>query len=482
MTRPLPYVLLAICTLLCEFGESTAAPPAAAPQSREVQWPQSFALRGFEVRTYGFAVTQPGPIVLDVNSQGAPLDLVLQGPIPQALEQQGSGALHLSYTVTSQDIQRGVLWHVMLRMVPAAAQTGAESAGNIGVRHPPADERIVKQAIQTLKAQRHVPTKQELAQATSSIRAQRTALFNARVAAGEQELVQRRAAIFQSLQPAIDDMRRQKSAGLSQSAPGQSPPAQSGMSTRGLLPQHIGLPPPAPQPIIASLGATEGVPGDAIMINGSGFGTTDGEVHFMIGADPSLDRATPPHVWINNQIIAVVPDPSVPDPSVGATAYNGFVYVVVGGVKSNAVPFHFDPIIDHRLITVPADYLLGYFGNDAFIADLGCIMHLNLSDIYGASGHDQFFRHTLLQNGWIVESMPITYPYTYTSGGISLTIGEVGTNSPFTDVFSWVDTNMFTDGYFCYNLEIPIKGPRGLPDGVVCASKPAAGQACPSTQ
>jgi hypothetical protein len=488
MTCRSAMVSLILATLPCVSATSAPPQPAAAPQLQELQWPQSFDLRGLQVRTYGFAVTQPGPIVLDVKSQGAPLDVILQGPIAQPLEQQGPGALRISYVVTPQDVQRGVFWHFMLRLTPAAAQAGAESSGNVGVQHPPANPQIVQQAAQAFMAQRHVPTAQERAQAASGARAQRDALFNARVAAGEQELVQRRTVIYQNLQPAIDAMRRQKAATAQPAAAvPPAPPAQSaaGVSTRALSPERILRPiAPPPTPVIASLSAVEGVPGDGIIITGSGFGITDGEVHFVIGADPSLDKTTTPGVWVNNQIFAVVPDPSVPDPSVGAATYSGVVYVVVGGVKSNLVPFRFDPIIDHRVIRVPADYLLGNFAAPGVIGQpYDVISRWNNNFISGAAGDDQFYRHTLLQNGWTVESTPTAYNNnTESGGGVTMVLGRVGTNSPYTDVFSWVDTAWVSSGIFDYAFEIPIRGPRGLPDGVVCASKPAAGQACPSSQ
>jgi hypothetical protein len=477
MTHRFP-LSLALCTLLCRAALPAPPPPPPPATQMQEQWPQSFNLRGFQVANYGFGVTQPGPIVLDVKSQGAPLDVVLQGPMPQPLEQKGAGNLRINYVVTPQNIQHGVVWHIMLRLAPDAAQAGGTSAGSIGVQHPPTNPQVMQQAVQAMLAQRHRPTDQERAQAAANVRAQRDALFNQRVAAGEQELAQRRATIFHNLQPAVDDMRRQKVAATTDS--GQ---AATGLNTRSLAAPIQRLTPP--NPVIASLSAAEGVPGDGIMINGSGFGTTDGEVHFIIGANPSIDLKSPPGVWVNNQIFTAVPDPSASDPSIGAAAYNGVVYVIVGGVKSNLVPFRFDPIIDHRLIRVPADYVLGNFADSGVVA-WGGITYIDRESfnwISGASGDDQFFRHTLLQNGWTVESMPtVLIDPDYVGGGISLIIARVGTNSPFMDVFSWVDTKFVSWGEFAYYFEIPIKGPRGLPDGVVCPSKPPSGTACASSQ
>jgi len=422
-----------------------------------------------------------------VKSQGAPLNVILQGPIGQPLEQQGAGALRISYVVTPQDVQRGVLWHIMLRLTPAAAQSGAQFAGNIGVQHPPANPAIVQQAIQAFLAQRHVPTEQEKSQSAARVRAQRDAAFSARVAAGEQELVQRRAAIRKNLQPAIDDIRRRQSAMTQAGAPvpPAAPGSAAGLSTRALpSAQLIRVQPPPPNPHIASLSAAEGVPGDGIMITGSGFGTAVGEVHFVIGSN--FDLKSPPEVWVNDQIFVPVPDPSVPDPSIGAQGYSGLVYLIVGGVKSNLVQFRFDPIIDHRVIRTPADYLLGNFASSWVNSweGLTYIVRENSNFVSGAAGDDLFFRNTLLQNGWTVESLPVAYNNdpTGAGGGIAAVTARVGTNSPYTDVLSWVDTIWVDDGVFDYVIEIPIKGPRGLPDGVVCASQPASGQACPNTQ
>jgi hypothetical protein len=107
MTHRSPIVLLALCTVLQQAAVSAPASPQPAAAPAQEQWPRSFNLTGFQVIAYVFGVTQPGPIVLDVKSQGAPIDVALQGPMPQPLEQKGAGALRISYLVTPQDVQHG---------------------------------------------------------------------------------------------------------------------------------------------------------------------------------------------------------------------------------------------------------------------------------------------------------------------------------------------------------------------------------------
>lgn len=467
--RALLYVLSVVALSL----SSNAPVPAQASAATQLpKWPQSFDLRGYEVRTYGFGVTQAGPIALDIRAQGAPLDVILQGPSGQPVERQGAGSVHLDSVATPQDVQRGIFWHILVRLTAPAAQAGAQSTGSINVQHPPEDPQAIRRAVDAVKAQRRVPSSEERARSVAASRAQRDALFNARVAAGEQELVQRRASIYQTLQPTVEAMRRQQ-------AEGRAASAQTGINTRAINPERI-TKTFAVNPVITSLSAAAGVPGDGIIINGSGFGTANGVIHFIIGA--MRDLIATPEVWVNNQIFVAVPDPSAPDPSVGAMAYDGVVYIVVGGVKSNLVPFHFAPIIDHRIISIPADFLLGQFADPLVLAD--GVLRNNLNWAQSAQGDDKFYRNTLLQNGWTVEAMPSAYNSIpkFPGGGIFFVAARVGTNSPYTDVFSWVDTMWQGLGSFQYAIEIPIQGPRGLPDGVVCTSQPVTGQACPNRQ
>ena len=82
------------------------------PTAQVPTWPQKFDIQGPESDSFGFAVTQPGPIVVDVQSQGAPVAVTLQGAAPQPISQQGAFGLRL--TTWSSTVRR-----------PAAARSAA---------------------------------------------------------------------------------------------------------------------------------------------------------------------------------------------------------------------------------------------------------------------------------------------------------------------------------------------------------------------
>jgi hypothetical protein len=410
---------------------------------------------------YGFAVTQPGPVSIVVQTRGAPVVVQLTGPIAKPLQQQGSGVLQLQYSVTPQDVQRGVLWGLTIQPVGDPA---SRADGTVAVQHPQADPAVLQAAIASLRARSPArPNPQELAQRVAAEIATRNAAFHQRQQAGENELTQRRATIGRNLQPQIDALRMGSS------------PSDNGISSRALPPMKGG----ATLPHINSMSAGEGVPGDPVMIAGTGFGAA-GQVHFVIGPDPQKQDLIANTTWGNGQIGTSVPDPSVPDPSVGALPYVGFVYVVVGNNKSNFVPFKFDPIIDHRLIRVAAS-LNPSDAND-YINNGREIRHERGFDLFsGTTGMDVIDANVLLLNGWVVEGMPSYFGLgsTSVSASVGPILAAIGSPSLRTQAFWWMSQSVYTERRFGYYIEIPIRGPRGLPDGVACTVAPAPMQKCP---
>jgi hypothetical protein len=325
---------------------------------------------------------------------------------------------------------------------------------------------MVQQFINTHRSQHErAPIDAQGAQRAAQLQAARRAAHQQRLAAAENELAQRRATILATLKPQLDAMRLQQ--------------PTAGVSTRALAPMVLRGP---IVPHVTSISAAEGVPGDGIMIKGTGFGTTPGQVHFVVGPQPSQDLVATGLNWTDGQIFAPVPDPSVPDPSVGAVQYQGILYIVTTAGQSNQVSFKFDPIIDHRWITVPADYLLSTSGSENWI-DKTWVMHDDMDDFSSKSGVDTFFRHTFLQNGWTVEGQPaVNVVLQDGPGSLVPVIAMIGSNSPVLNVFWSTGWSPAWFSEIWYSIEIPIWGPRGLPDGVVCVSKPAPGQACPNSQ
>src|SRR5262249_6798869 len=145
-----------------------------------------------------------------------------------------------------------------------------------------------------------------------------------------QQLAQRRAGMMGQLQPQLDAMRA----------------ADNGVSTRAIAPMKgtavlanpaarvpmTMQPPSAPQgpvssssqainaagpngniqsvvpnPVIASLSVTQALPGDPVLITGSGFGTAKGTVHFVMG--PGRDFTADPTTtdWRDSQVFVTVP-------------------------------------------------------------------------------------------------------------------------------------------------------------------------------
>jgi len=117
-------------------------------------FPQKFDLQGAGVDSYDFAVTQPGPVTVDVQVQGTPVIVTLQSPGGQPMMQRGIGTLRLNYNVTPQDIQRNLFWQVQIRSwceedcLKAAIQQ--RSLGSVMVQHPPVDQGAVQRAMDAI--------------------------------------------------------------------------------------------------------------------------------------------------------------------------------------------------------------------------------------------------------------------------------------------------------------------------------------------
>jgi hypothetical protein len=108
-------------------------------------------VQGDRVGFFDFAVTQPGPIMVDVQVEGAPVIVTLQSPGGQPMMQRGIGTLRLNYNVTPPDIQRNLFWQVQIRSwceedcLKAANQR--RSVGTVMVQHPPIDQGAVQRAM-----------------------------------------------------------------------------------------------------------------------------------------------------------------------------------------------------------------------------------------------------------------------------------------------------------------------------------------------
>ncbi|MDP2384554.1 MAG: hypothetical protein Q8N00_17365 [Nitrospirota bacterium] len=457
------------------------------PNAQLPTYPQKFDVKGPEVDSFGFAVTQPGPVVVEVQSQGAPVSVTLQGPAPQPISQQGAGPLRLTYTVTPQDIQKSLLWRLQIRLVqPTPPQQGGLANGMVNIQYPPVNQAAVEQAIQSRTKQRKEPTEQEQQQAVAQTGAKMEAAFQQHKAQFDRQQMDRRASMMSQIQPQFDQLQGRMGGQVrSRSIEGvEGTPAEPVLSTEGeigtralqlQMPQKMLkvsplLPPVASNPVIASVNVTQGQPGDPVMINGSGFGT-GGEVHFIIA--PGMDLVAPAAaIWSDGQIFTSVPDAS------GVLAFNGTVYVksAASSVNSNIVPFRFNPAMELRQIKRMTESQLQQFnGVNVFNWQGSFVRRSHQFMFWGPKGNDHIFMNARLKNGWVVSQTPLVYLSfpAFTDGGVYLVESHVGTDRPHMNVGFWVDdwfSNMFTGGSsptLDYAISMLIQGPKGVADGLV---------------
>jgi len=480
-------------------------------------FPQKFEVQGPESDSFGFAVTQPGPIVVDVQGQGAPVLVTLQSPGGQPITQQATGNLRMSYSVTPQDVQRSVLWLVQIRLAqPMPPQQGGRAAGTVNVQYPPVNQAQAQsaiaaqqQAVQQQAAQQQAQEQQVAAQGSAQIEQ----AFHQRKTLFLQQQASRRAALMAQILPQISQLQsrmggqvrprgvegdspdtpaepsdeigtralKPSGAPLQQAPSGIRPPMMSAMQEPVSSQQALGAagsgPPPQQvmqNPTITSLSVGGlGQPGDQVIVHGSGFGTNGGEVHFILG--PNRDVTYSGQAWwYDDQVLVNVPA------EYGLRAYNGFVYVVRNPDKgkSSLAPFHFEPAVDFRQIIYTQDRRIGQPGADYKIvaggSNLGhqSITHANDNPFVGYKGNDEFFTNARLANDWVLDEVFLT-PTFFKRGGAFIQEKKLGTNWPYFNVRFWVD-GCFGDtaSYSKYVYLVSIRGPKGVPDGLKCVQAP----------
>lgn len=443
-------------------------------------FPQKFEVQGPEMQTFGFAVTQPGPIVVDVQGQGAPVIVTLQSPGTQPITQQATGNLRLNYMVTPQDVHRSLFWTVQIRLAQSRPpQQGGRATGSVNVQYPPVNQATVEQAVQAAATQRRQPTDQERAQAAAQAKAQMDAAFQAHKAQFEQQRQQRRAALLAPLQPILAQMQVQTGGavharGVEEPSAGETPPVPGDeVTSRALL-----APSPAMMnPVIASLSVMQGQPGDPVMINGSGFGSNGGEIHFVIANGKDV-LAPAGAIWTGTQIFMSVPD------ATGLLAFNGQVYIKRAGDQkmSNLMSFRFVPANEIREIRATWDRVLAQPYDETWTT-AGHISRNNGNPFAGFYGNDQLFVNTRLNDPWAEQNVFVTagcWGGGCTDGGVYVWDSRIGTDWPYLNVRWWINVNShnFLDGVdLDYDFAVRIVGPKGIPDGVVCTQIP-----CPPSQ
>lgn len=143
-----------------------AQPPvlASAPQARTPTssvFPRQFELLADERDGAAFAITQPGPIRVSLESSGGPLVLSLRRPDGRTIERQGSGKLLIEDAATPADIAQGLIWQVGVRpaQAPLALAIGQKAQvvanGRLDVQSPPVDAARVQAVVQNIEMAAH---------------------------------------------------------------------------------------------------------------------------------------------------------------------------------------------------------------------------------------------------------------------------------------------------------------------------------------
>jgi hypothetical protein len=300
----------------------------------------------------------------------------------------------------------------------------------------------------------------------------------------EQQRQQRQASERAQNQPIIDQLRANAGGAVrSRGIEGDTPAGEGGeISSRALppirgtssssatvplqvVPQPGSLtlapPPPAPIPVIDHLSKNQGQPKDQVIIYGKNFGNAGGDVVFQVGPNAALTGVV--EAWSDTVVVVDVPDVS------GYLQFDGGVFIPMGQIQSNTVPFRFIPAQEVRMThTAKGDVSVAQPGSYATTTNgWDHIDHLNTTfwRLGGKAGNDIMFPTMRLKNGWIVQSITVDASGCGTPfcQGVYVADSRIGTDTLFFNARWWYDALADSD----YDFAVWIIGPRGVPDGLV---------------
>lgn len=365
-TRRAALVLMAVLAWVALAGTALGATAEYALPT----WPQAFSLRPGHAAGFGFPVTQPGTVTVEIEWTGAPLTVALQEaslpvagagsqprpPVPGSQPQSPPRA-RLSFSLSAADVQRSPVWHVTLGVPAQSASAGTPTPaaeGRIAVVAPLADpaglharlQPIVEQrkasaarmqpvnpaAVETAAAQKlqafrqaraakHAAERQGVfAQAKTSMDASRAALQQASAAVGAPRPATQRVAWTAAAQ----SVRRLGRTGV----PGVTPP-----NTR------------YDKPTLLRTTPGQGSPGDEVVIVAGGISDdpTGKQVLFTVQPMVTLPGRILSTSIFGTEVTLVVAAPA--PPTLGTPSYQGQVHVLdEKGLATNTLPFQFIPI------------------------------------------------------------------------------------------------------------------------------------------
>jgi hypothetical protein len=441
---------------------------AQTPTQGLPTWPQSFELADRRPAGFGFAVTQPGPIVVEVETRGAPVVVALKGA--RVLEKAGTGRVQLEYVVTPQDILQSPYWSVRIALQNAPATgTQALAGGSVNVRTPPVDVAGLEARLNAELPQRRAAMETARLQVDSQARG----MLDQRRAQVTREQDGARASAEQRNAPALARMGAGARANPQMQVRTRAIPSGD-LSSANKAAIEIGKRPyptpvtptptqtPTPLPQIASTDVNQGLPRQLMLINGSGFGSQPGAVLFLV--NPGMEQTGSIQAWSDTVIGVRVPD------ATGIGAFGGSIIVVRANdsQRSNGAAFTFVPETEVRQIRKTFDGTIGQPGN---LSHGEAVFHgwYNFWDSFkGAKNDDVLMPTSRLGNGWTVDSAQIFTYRNGQSGDAYVTDSRPGTDVPYMRVHWWREP--FTE--ITYQFAVQIRGPRGVPDGVACTKAP----------
>jgi len=459
MTRRLVATIIVLAAMSLAGSSSEA-------QTGEPAWPQNFQLPQGESRGFAFPVTQPGQILVSIRTQGAPIVATLSGPPAQPIRQSGTGVLTITHTATAAEVAKSSIWILTISSnsapPPLRSAPTIVAQGTVSVQHPPGDPRIAQ-----AEAQRRLVVARPSATpvAVATVVSPKQTAYLAQVAA--RQAAQRQALMAQvgARVPASAVRPAPKTTAPSVRTASGSDEGQSGGGSSSSA--------AGPPPHISALSASQGQPGDPVMIWGSGFGSTKGQVHFMVSGGPPVRDDTTSQIdyWSDTQIVAHVP------PESGIQGYNGQAYVKNATGSSQLVLFQFIPQLEYVSIDLSIESVVTDGGGQHQYDPAGtcrllgingpidpgaCVDHSVTADFGSAltwhSNDDQFFPYLKLKGGWLTESVDLRTD-SGPGGGATLADKREGTDSPFARVHWWI--NPLSE--MKYSLLITIRGPAGVP-------------------
>jgi hypothetical protein len=442
----------ALCFIL--LATVTAGSLAAqTPSFVEPKWPQPFTLERGERATYGFAVGAPGSIMVRVDAKSGVVVSIVKPNGTIAKEQQGVGSFRLDYAATKADVALGMGWRLGVRDAAPPLLKGAKVppavTGSIAVEHPAGDPGKVK--LLAAKPVAAAPSLFRPEAALAEVRALRTkAVMDGR----SKQL----AALQPKVPPAAFQAITLRASALATSNPANVTKSSAGNDPGALATKTKPAPaPPVPAvPTIVSLDTSSGSPGTQVLITGSGFGAAPGgEVHFMVA--PGKDLHGSVSYWSDAQIVVGVPSLT------GVGPFAGQLYVRSGTTNTRLVPFRFEPELDYAILPITTDRMVG--GQ----VSANTVWHDGWP---GMKGDDEYFLHTTLRNGWVLDEAYVINPANPAvhapdiwdgHGEAYVSVAPAGSNAPRIKVHWWGEVNGFYVVTLRYWPVVVIRGPKGLP-------------------